>query len=53
MHNNLLQTNTDIYKKCGLTMSNFKWHPESKEYAACEFELNGLNIICRNAKLTP
>ncbi len=30
-----------------------KKEAESKEYDACRFELNGLNIIYRNAKITP
>lgn len=50
---NLNQIKTEIYDKCALEISNFKLEPESKEYDACRFELNGLHIICRNAKITP
>ncbi|MGS2764101.1 MepB family protein [Sinomicrobium sp. M5D2P9] len=42
-----------IYDKCALQVSGFKTEPESKDYEACQFQLNGLNIICRNAKITP
>ena len=44
---------TQIYDKCELEISDFKTETESNEYGACRFELNGLNIICRNAKITP
>lgn len=50
---NLNQIKTEIYDKCALEISNFKLEPESKEYDACQFELNGLHLICRNAKITP
>ena len=42
-----------VYKKCSLKISNFKIETESKEYNACQFNLNNLKIICRNAKITP
>ncbi|MCZ4317458.1 MepB family protein [Aequorivita viscosa] len=42
-----------IYEKCGFTVSDFKIETESKEYNACRFQLNGLQIISRNAKITP
>lgn len=42
-----------IYDKLGLLISDFASEVESKEYAACRFKLNGLNIMCRNAKTTP
>lgn len=52
--NNMLKTITlQIYHKLGLIITDFKAEEESKEYAACRFKLNGLNIICRNAKITP
>ena len=46
-------TINDIYKKCDLVVSNFKWEMESKEYEACRFNLDNLKIISRNAKITP
>lgn len=53
MDNNLNQINTEVYKKCDLKISDFQLEPESKAYNACRFKLNGLQIICRNAKITP
>lgn len=52
MDNNLSQIKTKVYDKCGLLISDFRLEPESKEYDACQFELNGLKIIGRNAKIT-
>jgi hypothetical protein len=42
-----------VYDKCGLAMSNAKLHSESKEYGACSFILNELNIEHRVSKITP
>lgn len=42
-----------IYEKCELQISNLITETESKEYSACQFKLNGLNIIFRSAKITP
>ncbi|MFI2742743.1 MepB family protein [Zhouia sp. PK063] len=49
----LNQIKTEIYDKCSLEISDFKTEAESKEYSACRFHLNGLNILSRNAKITP
>ncbi|SKB39844.1 hypothetical protein SAMN05660776_0963 [Salegentibacter holothuriorum] len=49
----LKQIKKEIYDKCALKISRFKIELESKEYDACQFELNGLNIVSRNAKVTP
>ncbi len=43
----------EIYDTCSLEISDFKIEPESKEYGACRFKLNGLDILSRNAKITP
>lgn len=53
MHSNLNQIKTEVYEKIGLKMSQFKTETESKEYDACQFELNGRKIISRNSKITP
>jgi hypothetical protein len=53
MDSNLTLVKTEVYDPCALEISGFKLEPESKEYDACRFNLNGLNIICRNAKITP
>lgn len=52
--NTLLQhIQATIYDKCALEISNFTLEKESKEYDACQFQLNDAKVICRNAKLTP
>lgn len=53
MDENLKKIETEVYEKCGLKISDFENETESKEYAACRFGLNGLHIVCRNAKITP
>ncbi|MDY3318282.1 MepB family protein [Riemerella anatipestifer] len=53
MDKNLKQIKTEIYDKCSLEISDFQIETESKEYDACRFQLNGLNILSRNAKITP
>lgn len=53
MNNHLNLIKTIIYDKCGLRISDFQTEAESKEYDACRFELNGLKIISRSAKVTP
>ena len=53
MDKNLNQIKTEIYDKCSLVISDFKTETESKEYNACRFQLNGLNVLSRNAKITP
>ena len=49
----LYQIKTEIYDKCSFEISHFKLEPESREYDACRFDLDGRKIICRNAKITP
>ena len=53
MDSNLNKINTEVYTKCGLKISDFQLEPESKEYHACRFDLNGRKIISRNSKITP
>ena len=53
MDKNLNQIKTEIYDKCLFEISDIKIEPESKEYYACRFQLNGLNVLSRNAKITP
>ena len=53
MDQNLTQIKKEIYDRCNLKMSEFKTELESKEYDASQFKLNGLNILSRNAKVTP
>ncbi|WP_229201295.1 MepB family protein [Arcticibacterium luteifluviistationis] len=49
----MTEIKTAVYDKCGLEVSCFKAESESKEYDACRFLLNGKNVLCRNAKITP
>ncbi|CAM3313380.1 MepB family protein [Aequorivita lipolytica] len=44
---------TEIYRNGGLKISDFQTEPESKEYSACQFKVNGQIVICRTAKITP
>ncbi|MDO6801945.1 MepB family protein [Wenyingzhuangia sp. 1_MG-2023] len=53
MDSNLNQIKWEVYEKSGLKITDFQTEKESKEYAACRFELNGLKIISRNSKITP
>jgi len=53
MGHTLTQIKTKVYDPCALEISGFKPETESKEYNASQFELNGLQIINRNAKITP
>tara|TARA_R110001592_G_scaffold59171_6_gene179518 strand:+ start:2880 stop:3383 length:504 start_codon:yes stop_codon:yes gene_type:complete len=54
MLNPNLQTLKDhIYKPLGFELTHFSLEKESQEYGACTFELNGLQIVSRNAKVTP
>ncbi len=50
---NLETIKDNIYKPLGFELTNFEAEKESQEYGACIFELNGLQIVSRNAKVTP
>jgi hypothetical protein len=53
MYSNLNKIKTEVYDKIELEISDFKIERESEEYDACQFKLNGRNIISRKAKITP
>ena len=53
MDKNLNHIKTEVYDKCALEISDFKTETEGKEYNACRFQLNGLSILSRSAKITP
>ena len=53
MNSELTVIRNNFYEKCSLRISEYVNELESKEYYACSFDLNGLNVICRNAKITP
>jgi hypothetical protein len=43
----------EVYETCSLSITDFEAEPESQEYKACRFRVNGRSIIYRNAKITP
>lgn len=43
----------EVYTPCGLMVSSFVQDREGKEYEACTFQLNALNVVARMAKITP
>ncbi len=47
------EINKEIYCKCGLQISDFITGPESREYSASQFQVNGQIVISRTAKITP
>lgn len=54
MNNTILnQIEVSVYEACKLQISNLSYEQEGKAYAACQFRLNELKIICRTAKITP
>ena len=42
-----------VYDKCGFALTNLKLNPESVEYGACSFVLDGKNVQQRISKITP
>lgn len=53
MNNLLSKINEAIYIPNRLILEALQKEKESQEYGACKFEINGLKIISRNAKITP
>lgn len=53
MNRSLQHIKTEVYDKCSLHFSNLNIEEESREYKACQFQLNGLSIMFRKAKKTP
>ncbi len=53
MNNGLLKVKQQVYDQIGFRISNFEAEIESFEYDACRFQLNRMNVVCRNAKITP
>ncbi|MBX9830677.1 MepB family protein [Candidatus Babeliales bacterium] len=49
----LITTQEFAYKPCNLSIKNAELEAESQEYGACTFEMNGLRIKFRVAKITP
>ena len=53
LNSTLTELKKEVYDKCAFQISDFIAESESKEYNACQFKLNGQNVICRDAKITP
>ncbi|WP_109829827.1 MepB family protein [Reichenbachiella versicolor] len=53
MNQSLELVSREVYSKLGLPVSNYQKESESQDYQACRFQLNGRNVICRDAKITP
>lgn len=49
----ILTFKKSFYDAHDIVISTFQKEKESQEYAACRFEIDGLKIIGRNAKITP
>jgi len=53
LNKNLIAIKSKVYDKLSLLISNLVIEEEGTEYDACRFQLDGLNILCRTAKITP
>ena len=53
LNENLAEIKNRIYDKCSLEISKMSNETEGIEYGACQFELNGMKVICRSSKITP
>lgn len=51
--NDLILIKEKLFNICNLEMSAPFFEQESKEYEACSFKLNDLNVLYRKAKITP
>ncbi|MCH9634688.1 MAG: hypothetical protein S4CHLAM7_14420 [Chlamydiae bacterium] len=49
----LKETLDKIYQPAGLHIHGFETEPESQDYGACRFRLDGQKIVFRVAKTTP
>lgn len=53
LNNQLKKEIALVYNNSSLAFFNFKIHPESIAYKACQFSLNDALVIYREAKITP
>ena len=53
MYNTLSIIKTKVYDLCSFHLCDIITEPESKEYHACRYKLDGNTIFYRNAKITP
>lgn len=47
------EVKTKIYDKLAFKIAKVTSDGEGTKYDACQFELNGMKVICRSAKITP
>lgn len=53
MNSFLPESINTLFNRLSLQISELALEPESKEYDACRFRLNGQSIVYRSAKITP
>lgn len=53
MNSLLTNIHNHFLRPIGLRLDNYTEENESKDYGACRFEIKGLKIVSRNAKITP
>lgn len=53
IYSDLLAAQRLVYEPAGLICKNVVNERESKEYSACDFELNGRHVKFRTGKITP
>jgi hypothetical protein len=53
LYGDLLIAKELVYDKLGFDFTDLEAEPESIEYGACTFKLNGISIIHRVSKITP
>ena len=53
LYPDLIKIQKTVYEPCGLKCTNIIIDQESKEYGACEFNINQKKVLFRIAKITP
>lgn len=53
IYNDLFIAKELIYDRCGFTFTSLVKETESTEYGAATFQLNGISVTYRDAKMTP
>jgi len=53
IHPDLVAAEHYVYKPCGMHVENVAQEPESQEYSAATFDMNGSHIKFRVSKITP
>ncbi|GAA4309285.1 MepB family protein [Nibribacter koreensis] len=53
LNSGLSEAIKEVYNACSLHITDFEVEPESQEYKACRFRVNGAVVMGREAKVTP